>query len=223
VSTIRKIAASTSVPPDLAEKIGTSGINEILLVLWESYHNLKNDASVVIAVTSEEDDITQELFLKISQVWDSRNRAISLVLNNLIPVHQYADSLMKKKKGRKSPTIDFCFKDRYEENSYFGAEAKNLYAGRSERIRRYVETGVGNFISGKYGSYSSVSSVIGYVLSGEIPDIVVELKKEIQKGFPTSNLSRTTSSLDPQYVTKHIRTYDDKEITLYHLFFSFIE
>ena len=221
MSSIRNIEASTPVPHDLAEKIGVSGVNEILGVLWQGYHDLKNDSSVLVAATSEEDDITQDWFIKIQQIWDSRNRATSLVLNHLIPIHQYADGFMKKSKGKKAPTIDFCFKDWSTDNSYFGAEAKNLYDRRSDKIVRYVNTGVNNYVAGRYGSQSSVSSIIGYVLSGKVADIVGEIRIEVQKGAPVSNLSRTMLTTEPQYMTKHIRTNDNKEITLYHLFFDF--
>ena len=226
MSSVRNITSSTPVPYDLAEKIGVSGVNEILHVLWQSYHNLKSDNSVVITVDSEEDDITQEWFVKIQQIWDSRNRATSLTLNGLTPIHQYADSFMKRGKGKKSPTIDFCFKDWSTTNSYFGAEAKNLYdkndKTRPKKIEHYVTTGVDNYISGRYGSQSTTSSVIGYVLSGKVSNIVDELKVEIQKGSPVSNLSRAMSIAEPQYSTRHIRICDNKEITLYHLFFSFV-
>ena len=222
MSSIRNITVSTPVPYDLAKKIGVSGVNEILSVLWQGYQDLKHDTSIVITVTSEEDDITQEWFVKIQQLWDSRNRATSLTLNGLVPIHQYADNTMKKSKGKKSPTIDFCFKDWSTSNSYFGAEAKNLYDNRPEKIKRYVETGVNNYISGRYGLQSSESSVIGYVLSGKISEVVKELRKEMSKDSPVFNLSRAMSVTEPQYMTKHISTYDNKEIILHHLFFNFV-
>lgn len=222
MSSIREITASTSVPPDLAKKIGINGVNEILTVLWKGYHDLKDDASIIITLESEEDEITQEWFTKIQRVWDSRNRATTVVLNGLTPVHQYGDNTMKKRKGVKAPTIDFCFKDWKTTNSYFGAEAKNLYDKKPNIVKRYVDTGVGNYISGRYGSQSSESSVVGYVLSGNISDIVDDLKNEIQKQAPISNLSRVMTTAEPQYRTRHKRTLDDEEITLHHLFFNFV-
>ena len=222
MSSIRKItAATTPVPYDLAQKIGINGINEIISVLWQGYHAMKTNPSIVVTITSEEDDITQEWFVGVQRLWDSRNRATSICLNGLVPMHQYADNTMKKRNGAKAPTIDFCFKDWSTDNSYFGAEAKNLYNNRTDKIQRYVETGIDNYISGRYGSESSESSVIGYVLSGKVADIVNELRAEIAKGSYTANLSRTMSTADPQYTTKHMRTFDNKEIIIHHLFFNF--
>ncbi|MEF2643232.1 MAG: hypothetical protein U0M50_04115 [Paramuribaculum sp.] len=127
---------------------------------------------------------------------------------------------MKKRRGAKAPTIDFCFKDWSTSNSYFGAEAKNLYKNRPEKIKRYVSTGVENYTTGRYGSQSSESSMIGYVLSGKIQEITEELKIEMAKETPLSNLART-ARIEPQYKSSHVRTLDNHEITLHHLFFDF--
>lgn len=222
MSSIRNITSSTPVPTDLAKKFGVSGINEILAVLWQGYHELKSDAKIVITTSTEEDDITQEWFGKIQRIWDSRNRATSIVLNDLIPYHQYADNKMKKSKGKKSPTIDFCFKDWTTVNSYFGAEAKNLYENKPDKIKRYVETGIKNYTIGRYGSQSSEGSIIGYVLSGNISTIVDELKVEISNEKPIGNITRVMTVVEPQYKTIHRRTLDGEEITLHHLFFNFV-
>lgn len=221
MSSIKKITSSTPMPPDLAKKIGVGGVNEIIDVFWKGYRELKSDASFVVNVSTEEDDITQKWYEKIVGIWDSRNRATSIALNGLCPFHQYADNTMKKRRGSKSPTIDFCFKDWSTDNSYFGAEAKNLYESRPDKITRYVSTGVDNYTTGRYGSQSSESSIIGYVLSGNLSDIVGALKVEMAKGTPISNLARTPS-VDPQYKSCHKRTLDNQEITLHHLFFDFV-
>lgn len=220
MSSIRNITSSTAMPPDLARKIGVGGVNEILDVFWKGYNELKQDDSITIDISTDEDDITQKLFEKILAIWDSRNRATSIALNGLCPIHQYADNTMKKRKGVKAPTIDFCFKDWSTDNSYFGAEAKNLYENQSEKIERYISTGIQNYIVGKYGSQSSEASMIGYVLSGTIPTIVTQLRTEITKKQPVDNLMRTTS-IYPQYKSRHLRTLDNQEITLHHLFFDF--
>ena len=67
-------------PYDLAKMIGCGGVKEILDVLWEGYHALKNDISFVVDLSSEEDDITQKWYEKIVVIWCSRNRATSVSL-----------------------------------------------------------------------------------------------------------------------------------------------
>lgn len=218
MSSIRNITASTAVPDDLAKRLGPSGVNEILLTLWQGYHDLITDTNITISETAEEDDITLEWYGKISQRWVNENRATTLRINNIGPVHQYPDPTLKKSRGYK-PTIDFCFRDWDTSNSYFGAECKNLYNHKKDKIKRYVDTGVKNYTSGRYGSQSSESSIIGYVLSGKISEIVTELITEIATVAPISNLSRELRFKEPQYASQHKRSTDESEITLHHLFF----
>ncbi len=92
---------------------------------------------------------------------------------------------------------------------------------RKIKLKRYVDTGVKNYTSGRYGSQSSESSIIGYVLSGKIPEIVNELVSEIAKVTPVSNLSRELRYMEPQYSSQHMRNLDNQEITIHHLFFDF--
>lgn len=47
-----------------------------------------------------------------------------------------------------------------------------------------------------------------------------ELKIEMAKETPLSNLART-ARIEPQYKSSHVRTLDNHEITLHHLFFDF--
>ena len=220
MSSIRSITASSPVPDDLAKRLGPSGVNEILLTLWQGYHDLVSDPVITITKYALEDDITLEWYGKIQQRWNNKNRATSLKINSIEPVHQYPDPTLKKKRGFE-PKIDFCFRDWNTSNSYFGAECKNLYHKKKDKIKRYVKTGVQNYTSGRYGSQSSESSIVGYVLSGKISDIVKDLVSEIATVSPISNLSRESVFADPQYASHHIRNTDKNEITLHHLFFDF--
>lgn len=221
MSSIRNITASSAVPDDLAKRLGPSGVNEILLTLWRGYHDLIADPNISISENALEDDITLEWYGKISLRWTNENRATTLRINNIVPVHQYPDPTLAKGRKYYKPTIDFCFRDWDTTNSYFGAECKNLYSGKKDKIQRYVETGVKNYTSGRYGSQSSESSIVGYVLSGKIPEIVIELISEIATLSPVSNLSRELRYTEPQYASRHKRSTDKSEIILHHLFFDF--
>lgn len=108
MSSIRNITASTAVPDDLAKRLGPSGVNEILLTLWQGYHDLVAATDITISETANEDDITLEWYGKISQRWTNENRATTLRANHIGPVHQYPDPTLKKHCGYK-PTIDFAF------------------------------------------------------------------------------------------------------------------
>ena len=135
MSSIRSITASSPVPDDLAKRLGPSGVNEILLTLWQGYHDLVSDPAITITKNALEDDITLEWYGKIQQRWNNKNRATSLKINSIGPVHQYPDPTLKKKRGYE-PKIDFCFRDWNTSNSYFGAECKNLYHKKKDKIKK---------------------------------------------------------------------------------------
>lgn len=218
MSSIRNISSSNRMPVDLAKKLGKNGVVEVLAVLWQGYDDLR--AEDVITPDMNENAITQEWYLRVCNRWYRENRA-SRISVQLTPIQQYEDETLAKKHGQ-APTIDFCFRAWSKDEGYFGAECKNLYDHDKRHIKRYVTTGVENYTSGRYGSKSTVSSMIGYVLSGEITEIVDDLTKEIAVTKPRLNLTRMHETKDAQYKTTHIRTLDGELIILYHLFFNFV-
>lgn len=218
MSSIKSISASNIIPVDIARRLGSGGLKEILEVMWLAFHDLQADS--IDFTQDDEDDITQEWFIKLCDRWTRDNRAARVVLS-LTPINQYADDTMAQTRGR-SPTIDFCFRAWNKNDGYFGAECKNLYAGNHAKSKRYVEKGVKHFISGYYGSKSSVSAMIGYVLLGTVPEIVNELLPIMNDTCPTQNLSRELLVPEPQYKSLHERTTDHQQITVHHLFFQFV-
>lgn len=217
MSSIRNVSAATPMPVDLAEKLGAGGVAELLSVLWRGYDELCK--ANCITPDMAENTITQEWALRVQAIWYRVDRAARLNIV-LEPAKQHEDYTLAKVKGS-PPTIDFCFRSWDLNASYFGAECKNLYDHDKAHIERYVKTGVCNYTSGRYGSKSSVSSLVGYVLSGEISEIVDELRNEVAKTSPRLNISRDVGSTDPQYKSEHLRTLDGEIITIYHLFFDF--
>lgn len=218
MSSIRNISASNSMPVDLAKRIGKNGVVEVLSVMWQGYDDLRTED--VITSDMNENSITQEWYLRVNERWHQENRA-SRISVRLSPIVQYEDDTLAKEQGQ-SPTIDFCFRAWSKDEGYFGAECKNLYNHDKKHIKRYVSTGVNNYTSGRYGSKSTVSSMIGYVLTGDISEIVDDLSKEIATINPRTNLTRAFGTRDSQYKTTHIRTLDGELITLYHLLFDFV-
>lgn len=219
MSSIQRITASNPMPVDLAKKLGKNGVIEVLSVLWAGYYALRADD--IISSEMDENEITEEWYLRINEIWHKENRALRVSVK-LAPVLQHGDKALAKSVGQ-PPTIDFCFRTWETKDEYFGVECKNLYESDQSYIKRYVETGVGNYISGRYGSRSSVSSVAGYLLSGT-PDIIIsELRKEISSVSPRLNLTRELLTSDEQYKSMHVRKIDGICITIHHLFLDFVK
>lgn len=217
MSSIQNITASNPMPTDLAKKLGKNGVIEILSVLWSGYHTLYADN--VISFGMDENEITEEWYMRVNEIWYKENRALRISIK-IAPAIQHGDKTKAKSQGQ-PPTIDFCFRSWEIRDEYFGIECKNLYESDNEYIKRYVETGIGNYISGRYGAKSSVSSVVGYILSGDAINIISELKDEIATTTPHMNLTKDLSTMEKQYKSRHFRLLDGVCITIHHLFFDF--
>lgn len=218
MSSIKNMDAVNIIPYDLAQTLGKDGINVIIETLWLAYHELKQNC--VFSCSTHENTITQEWGMHLTNLWYKENRA-SRILIEIVPVNQYEDE-SSATNARKAPQIDFCFRS-WDERPYFGIECKNLYDKQLGKKRRYVEKGVNHFVSGYYASNSTVSTMIGYVLSGRIEDAILDLLPLVENlASPIMNLTRDLLVQDPQYKSRHLRTFDNKEILIYHLFFDFV-
>lgn len=218
MSKIKNLSSSNPVPKDLARTLGDGGIKHILAVMWLSYHDLKKEHKFTIS--THEDVITEEWYAKIYGRWSEENRA-SVVRLMLIPYTQYPDNTLAKKRG-KIPTIDFCFRAWDKAEGYFGAECKKLCGSNIAYAKEYVVNGVRRYVTGKYGSKSTISTMVGYVMKGNISDSVKQIEGLLTTENIEQNITRELFETNPQYKSIHIRTLDSKKIILHHLFFDFV-
>lgn len=215
---IRNLIDPISIPTDLAKRLGPKNISMLLELMWLSYYELHKAGT--IDGTLDENEITSEWYLILVRKWQKQN--VSLKINiNIEPITQYPDKTLALPKGAK-PTIDFCFRAWDRDDGYFGAECKILLPKNESKYKRYIKTGVNHFVTGRYGSKSSESAMIGYALNASITEIETSLKKILSMDSPTENLHRDWSrSPYPHFLSQHTRSMDDSSITLHHLFFEF--
>ncbi len=128
----------------------------------------------------------------------------------------------------KSPRIDLKYSTWHSQIEHeYHMEAKNLiennwkreatdaYTNANSLRKRYIETGIGNFISGRYPN----GCLLGYILEGDIPKIA-QLLNEILK---TDKRDKETLSkhndyeFDNLYISKHNSTLP----SLKHFFLNF--
>lgn len=214
---IAKIVNMSTVPQDLAKELGPKGVREILEIFWLAYHDMLK--SGVPVTNLDEDDITEQWYAFVQVRWYAVNRA-TIIKINLYPAQQHPDKTMAKPRGQ-APKIDFCFRTWAPDDRYFGAECKNLKEGNAYLINRYISTGIGNYVMGRYGSKSSQSAIIGYVLAGNMPTIINELNNNIDKNSIIQYMVRDMTYGDPHYKSKHVRSLDSSEIEINHMLFNF--
>jgi len=123
----------------------------------------------------------------------------------------------KKAKGfsKKAARIDLRFTTITSSMDYrYYMEAKNLKIKSSTLKRRYIKTGIDNYISTKYND----GFLVGYILQGDITkniDGVNKLLVKDTRGAEIISLSPTKISGFDQYLSTH------PTIEIKHMFFDF--
>jgi hypothetical protein len=166
----------------------------------------------VIQLDWNENDISFEIHRHIRAnplrtKWKiSTNVEAEIPKNNIQKVKGFAD---------KFPRIDFrltSFMSTYEYEYFF--EAKNLKQNDSALKRRYIATGVDNFVSGKYKN----GSLVGYLLQGKADETVkgINLLLEKDKRDKEILILKPDSKLNTIYESSHSNIR-----ALKHLIFDF--
>ena len=129
----------------------------------------------IIQTDWDENDITSELHEHIN----SNPLRLKWEISTNVESHLQKENIDKKKGfASKLPRIDLRFNrisSNLEYTYYF--EAKNLKENSSKLKRRYIKTGINNFISKKYEN----GSLVGYLLEGDLNNTVQGINKLLKK------------------------------------------
>ena len=164
-----------------------------------------------------EDEITEELVKEMNVIWSG-----SRITKSLVPISQKIDKTLAKNRGR-SPTIDICFRDRWEKEVFFGFECKLLEEGDGRLYNEYIVSGLYRYLEGKYCSQGSAGSLIGYVKVGRLDVIIKEVKTRVDKEkiLRTMDLAASIDGFKEHYVSTHSRDRGLPHFSVHHLFFLF--
>lgn len=204
------------VPKDIAKQLGAAGLTCLLQLMADAYHDLK--ARKCIRADSKEDSITEEWLVHILQRWKQKPTI------SYLPFQQKEDATKAKPRG-KPPTVDFCFRDGFDDRVYFGAECKLLDEGNRRYLKAYLDDteGIGRFLNGRYAAHAGAGAMVGYVRFGSCDNVAASLGEAIQKldGKPKLKRSQTLSRFDQLYESHHTRNWPVAGFLCYHLLFGF--
>jgi hypothetical protein len=166
----------------------------------------------VIKLNWDENDITTELHKHIKE--NPLRLKWSIVTN--VEQHLPKDDI-KKEKGfaAKLPRIDLRLVTINSALEYeYHMEAKNLKEKDSGLKRRYIDTGINNFVLNKYEN----GCLLGYVLEGDLDKTVDGVNKLLEKDLrKPESLKFTQNHLhDTYYESEH-----PKELRIKHFMFDF--
>lgn len=202
-------------PYDLAVQLGEKGIMKLLELVCKAYDRVCAASSISIAMN--EDEITEELFKEVECGWRESDVPISIV-----PVNQKIDRDLAANLG-KPPSIDFCFRDRFLKEAFFGFECKILGEGDCTLSGEYIDNGLCRFIEGKYCSRGSAGSMIGYVRFGKLSVVIQDIKRrvDIESAVQPMHLAPPMHAFKEHYISVHNRQRGLSQIAIHHLFFDF--
>lgn len=204
---------SASIPNDFLATLGPKGVNLLLELMRDGYFDLRQKQKITLSMS--ENDITEELFISITQCW-----RYSRVPCSIIPVHEKQDKNRAAKRG-KPPTIDFCFRGDWDKKAYFGAECKLLEANDKTLCDHYVSQGMQRYLDGKYSPKCPDGAMLGYVRQTACSDVANELKMRINAlaEEPDFYKTDTLTPFEEHYLSRH--NLAKGIFTIHHLLFFF--
>lgn len=183
-------------------------------LIIEAYYTSKS--SNTISLNMEENDITAILHKYLDE--NPKRKKWKIFTNR--EDHQFnKTSIPVKGFAAKFSRIDLRFSKFWNDNEeykYF-VEAKNLKENDSDLKRRYITTGIDNFLAG--GNYSNCEGfLVGYILEGSVDKCVDGINKLLIKDGRKNELiekSQPFLSID-----SHLSKHQKKEID--HLFLNYV-
>ena len=166
----------------------------------------------VIKLNWDENDITSELHQHIQD----NSLRLEWNIHSNVEKHLPKENI-KKEKGfaAKLPRIDLSFAIISSKFEYvYHMEAKNLKEKSSALKRRYIDTGINNFISGKYEN----GCLLGYVVEGKLHKSVYGINKLLRKD------KRESEFLNKEENHLHKNYYESKhsnDFLIKHFMFDF--
>ncbi len=130
-----------------------------------------------------------------------------------------------------APRIDVKISGAWvHEDIYYGIEGKILVetdwrTRREYALRaRYIDTGIDNFVNGRYSPEVPRGCVVGYVVHGAAFKIGQKINKLLEhrgRGGECMANRHTTNSCPDCYNSTHVRSTDRDKIQLYHVHLIF--
>lgn len=178
-------------------------------LLMEAYYESVSSKSIFLDF--DENDITAVLYNYIDKNPKRENYSISINTEH----HLFDNSkVIKKGFAAKFSRIDMRFVSFWKEKEYkYFLEAKNLKSNDSSLKRRYIDTGINNFLqNGKY--YECDGLLVGYVLEGTCDECRNGINKLLIKD---GRISEVIKILNENF---NVSSHGNKNLN--HLFLSYV-
>jgi len=208
-------------------------VKVVLALTVEAYQRMRQDS--VACQDWEEDTFTIRLTEDYIQPL-ARQHPLNLVVMPRTRVHT-PEMKTGAVSPKKAPEIDIRLFSSWEKDYhrvYFAWECKRVGDKRVDNkyaflIREYVTEGIFRFLDGEYASEVDDSGMLGYVLAGNVANIVDGINqsmvhpRRVRRLSPSDHLvpGPAIGAFTDAYQSRHKRVVHQRIIRLHHLFLTF--
>jgi len=197
-----------------------------LLIVIEGFKDMKREAHYDLAW--KETRFSAHL---IGYMQQARERN-DLLLRIDPEYHLYHQEVLEGKEDPDTaPRIDIKISGGWaKEDIYYGVEGKVLVEndwGTRDNYQlrtRYIDTGIDNFVSGRYSRDIPRGCILGYVVQGTASEIALKINELLtHHGRASEHLTNRhfINNCPDCYKSRHIRNTDRQVIRLYHVLLTF--
>lgn len=193
----------------IATAFRTNFVRNCTTLLMEAYY--ESVSSKLIFSDFDENDITAILYNFIDNSSKRESYSISVNTEN----HLFDNAkVVGKGFAAKFARIDMRFVSFWKAKEYkYYLEAKNLKSNDSSLKRRYIDTGINNFLpSGKY--YECHGLLVGYVLEGTCEECKNGINKLLEKDNRNEEMIKNLKE------TFYVSNHGNKDLN--HIFLSYV-
>lgn len=211
---------------DVLPRIGDDFISACLYIFIDAYRRMINESN--FNLNDKETKFSAILIGYMRKIRDEENIALRIDPENALYNEEILEGDLDPDRA---PIIDIRISGGWvKEDVYFAIEAKILVETKwnnREAIKlhkRYIDTGIDNFVNGRYASLMNKGCIAGYVIQGSIPNIVTKINEILISSNRNSEIITNLHSIngyDFFYESRHQKRSNNEFILIKHIFLNY--
>lgn len=186
----------------------------ILDILKDSFDMMIRDTNIII---DKHDELKCTLQLVYFAIKLRARSLFPFIFETETPINLLEEYVYGHKSPKCAPRIDIKVKKPdWDEHSFLTIECKRI--NNDSILRRlYVNEGMERFISCKYCPNNNCSIMVGFIIDGEMSEIISELNNYIKRKYTDNDLLQYFKD-NVFYVSNHIRSGCYSPFRINHFF-----
>lgn len=211
---------------DVLPNVDSIFVRACLWIMIEAYKLMKQEK--IYDLTWEEPRFSACLVGYMQKIRHQRDIGLRIDPES----HLYREEILRGEiNPATAPRIDIKISGGWvQEDVYYGIEAKILVESDWKKrdanylLGRYIDTGIDNFVNGRYSSKVPKGCIAGYVVQGATYKIALMINDMLLRRGRSKEMMtpHSINGYSDCYQSTHIRTTDKEKIELYHILLTFV-